>query len=138
MEDDGNVEKGASQESDPKLSLAEMKGSLEKFLSPYFSETVSEDEKPLSYYVLHLLDNYGLDSYKVLDCFKNLLIERKELSRQASFVLAECQYCIEYEYVRKPEDFWERRSGYLYFEVDIVKELEMLIAAEFTKMGVDL
>lgn len=114
------------------------KDSLEKFLSPYFNETIGECEKSLSYYVLHLLDNYGLDSYKVLDYFKNLLIERKELSRRAAFILAEFQYCIDYEYARKPEDFWERRSGYLYFEIDTVREFEGLIALEFAKMGVDL
>jgi|688.fasta_scaffold03142_12 glycerol-3-phosphate dehydrogenase len=81
-------------------------------------------------YADHLLDNYGLNAYKILDYLKNLIIERKDLSREAAFVLAELFYTIDYEYVRTAQDFWERRSGYLYFDIDKVREYEDLVAAE--------
>ena len=81
-------------------------------------------------YAHHLLDNYGLNAYKILDYLKNLIIERKDLSRDAAFVLAELFYTIDYEYVRTAQDFWERRSGYLYFDIDRVQEYEDLVAAE--------
>ena len=86
-------------------------------------------------YADHLLDNYGLNAYKILDYLKNLIIERKDLSRDAAFVLAELFYTIDYEYVRTAQDFWERRSGYLYFDIDKVREYEDLVAENFSRIS---
>lgn len=115
--------------------LLEFKASLEKFLAVYFPATKSNAAGDLELssseaYAHHLLDNYGLNAYKILDYLKNLIIERKDLSRDAAFVLAELFYTIDYEYVRTAQDFWERRSGYLYFDIDRVQEYEDLVAAE--------
>jgi glycerol kinase len=115
--------------------LLEFKASLEKFLAVYFPSTKSNAAGDLKLssseaYADHLLDNYGLNAYKILDYLKNLIIERKDLSRDAAFVLAELSYTIDYEYVRTAQDFWERRSGYLYFDIDKVREYEDLVAAE--------
>jgi glycerol-3-phosphate dehydrogenase len=115
--------------------LLEFKASLEKFLAVYFPSTKSNAAGDLELssseaYADHLLDNYGLNAYKILDYLKNLIIERKDLSRDAAFVLAELSYTIDYEYVRTAQDFWERRSGYLYFDIDRVREYEDLVAAE--------
>jgi glycerol-3-phosphate dehydrogenase len=115
--------------------LLEFKASLEKFLAVYFPSTQSNAAGDLELssseaYADHLLDNYGLNAYKILDYLKNLTIERKDLSRDAAFVLAELFYTIDYEYVRTAQDFWERRSGYLYFDIDKVREYEDLVAAE--------
>ena len=115
--------------------LLEFKASLEKFLAVYFPSTKSSAAGDLELssseaYADHLLDNYGLNAYKILDYLKNLIIERKDLSREAAFVLAELSYTIDYEYVRTAQDFWERRSGYLYFDIDKVREYEDLVAAE--------
>ena len=115
--------------------LLEFKASLEKFLAVYFPSSQSNVAGDLELssseaYADHLLDNYGLNAYKILDYLKNLIIERKDLSRDAAFVLAELLYTIDYEYVRTTQDFWERRSGYLYFDIDKVREYEDLVAAE--------
>jgi glycerol kinase len=115
--------------------IQEFKASLEKFLAVYFPSTKSNAAGDLELssseaYADHLLDNYGLNAYKILDYLKNLIIERKDLSRDAAFVLAELFYTIDYEYVRTAQDFWERRSGYLYFDIDKVREYEDLVAAE--------
>jgi glycerol-3-phosphate dehydrogenase len=115
--------------------LLEFKASLEKFLAVYFPSSQSNVAGDLELssseaYADHLLDNYGLNAYKILDYLKNLIIERKDLSRDAAFVLAELLYTIDYEYVRTALDFWERRSGYLYFDIDKVREYEDLVAAE--------
>jgi glycerol kinase len=117
--------------------LLEFKASLEKFLAVYFPSTKSSAAGDLELssseaYADHLLDNYGLNAYKILDYLKNLIIERKDLSREAAFVLAELSYTIDYEYVRTAQDFWERRSGYLYFDIDKVREYEDLVAAEIS------
>ena len=117
--------------------LLEFKASLEKFLAVYFPTTKSNVVGDLELssseaYAEHLLDNYGLNAYKILDYLKNLIIERKDLSRDAAFVLAELSYTIDYEYVRTAQDFWERRSGYLYFDIDKVREYEDLVAAEIS------
>ena len=117
--------------------LLEFKASLEKFLAVYFPSTKSSAAGDLELssseaYADHLLDNYGLNAYKILDYLKNLIIERKDLSREAAFVLAELSYTIDYEYVRTTLDFWERRSGYLYFDIDKVREYEDLVAAEIS------
>jgi glycerol-3-phosphate dehydrogenase len=115
--------------------IQEFKASLEKFLAVYFPSTKSNVVGDLELssseaYADHLLDNYGLNAYKILDYLKNLIIERKDLSRDAAFVLAELSYTIDYEYVRTAQDFWERRSGYLYFDIDKVREYNDLVAAE--------
>jgi glycerol-3-phosphate dehydrogenase len=115
--------------------LLEFKTSLEKFLAVYFPSTKSDAVGDLELnsgeaYADHLLDNYGLNAYKILDYLKNLIIERKDISRDAAFVLAELSYTIDYEYVRTAQDFWERRSGYLYFDIDKVREYEDLVVAE--------
>jgi glycerol-3-phosphate dehydrogenase len=120
--------------------IQEFKASLEKFLAVYFPSTKSNAAGDLELssseaYADHLLDNYGLNAYKILDYLKNLIIERKDLSRDAAFVLAELSYTIDYEYVRTAQDFWERRSGYLYFDIDKVREYEDLVAASFFKLS---
>lgn len=120
--------------------IQEFKASLEKFLAVYFPSTKSNVAGDLELsssqaYTDHLLDNYGLNAYKILDYLKNLIIERKDLSRDAAFVLAELFYTIDYEYVRTAQDFWERRSGYLYFDIDKVREYEDLVAASFFKLS---
>jgi glycerol-3-phosphate dehydrogenase len=117
--------------------MQEFKASLDKFLAVYFpsaqSNVVGDLELSSSEaYADHLLDNYGLNAYKILDYLKNLIIERKDLSRDAAFILAELFYTIDYEYVRTTQDFWERRSGYLYFDIDKVREYEDLVAAEIS------
>lgn len=120
--------------------LLEFKASLEKFLAVYFPATRSNAAGDLELssseaYAHHLLDNYGLNAYKILDYLKNLIIERKDLSRDAAFVLAELFYTIDYEYVRTAQDFWERRSGYLYFDIDKVREYEDLVAENFSRIS---
>ena len=120
--------------------MHEFKASLEKFLAVYFPTTKSNAAGDLELssseaYAHHLLDNYGLNAYKILDYLKNLIIERKDLSRDAAFVLAELSYTIDYEYVRTAQDFWERRSGYLYFDIDKVREYEDLVAENFSRIS---
>jgi glycerol kinase len=115
--------------------LLEFKASLEKFLAVYLPNSKSNVAGDLELssseaYADHLLDNYGLNAYKILDYLKNLIIERKDLSRDAAFVLAELSYTIDHEYVRTAQDFWERRSGYLYFDIDKVREYKSLVADE--------
>jgi hypothetical protein len=33
------------------------------------------------------------------------------------------------------QDFWERRSGYLYFDIDKVREYEDLVAENFSRIS---
>jgi glycerol-3-phosphate dehydrogenase len=120
--------------------LLEFKASLEKFLAVYFPSTKPSAAGDLELssseaYAEHLLDNYGLNAYKILDYLKNLIIERKDLSRDAAFVLAELFYTIDYEYVRTAQDFWERRSGYLYFDIDKVRGYEDLVLYSDLKLN---
>jgi len=102
---------------------------LKTFLRDYFSKHFTD----LNYYVNHLFDNYGLNAYKIIDYFKSLVIERKDLKKEEIFILAELFYTLDFEYVRNAQDFWERRTGYLYFSIDTVFANSDLVKIELEK-----
>ena len=55
---------------------------------------------------------YGMHSYKVLSIYESL----RNVSEELRFVIAELDYCIEYEWVKFLDDFIQRRTSYLYFD----------------------
>ncbi|AYN69540.1 glycerol-3-phosphate dehydrogenase/oxidase [Euzebyella marina] len=76
-----------------------------------------------------LVTNYGKQTEKILEYYK----EQKDDNPQLGMAKAELRFCIEYEMVQNPMDFFIRRTGRLYFDIDSVRNLLEPILEEFKK-----
>ncbi len=64
-----------------------------------------------------LVTNYGKQTEIILELYKN----RKEKDNPTKLILAELQFGIANEMVQNPMDFFIRRTGRLYFDIDSVR-----------------
>lgn len=63
--------------------------------------------------IRELCDNFGKDSLLILDqCIS---------TKKNDLILSQLDYCLEYESVFHPLDFLERRTGWLYFNIEKVR-----------------
>ena len=77
-----------------------------------------------AYRAWYLVTNYGVQTEEIWSIFESL--EREDIEER--LLLAELEFCIQYEMVHTPEDFFVRRTGRLYFEIDSVRQyLELVI-----------
>ncbi|MFS4454565.1 glycerol-3-phosphate dehydrogenase/oxidase [Maribacter sp. 2304DJ31-5] len=76
-----------------------------------------------------LVTNYGKQTETVLEYYKN----RKEEDRTVRMILAELQFGIDFEMVQNPMDFFIRRTGRLYFDIDAVRNYMEPVLNEFKK-----
>ncbi|MEM7108289.1 MAG: glycerol-3-phosphate dehydrogenase/oxidase [Bacteroidota bacterium] len=91
------------------------KCSLEKRLQHYgFDE----------YMAFYLVSNYGKQSDSILAIYDQL----DEDSIRERFIKAECEFGIQNEMVSNLRDFFIRRTGRLYFDIESVKSLQRVIA----------
>jgi len=79
--------------------------------------------KDYSYYAKYLVANYGTNTNEILA----LLNKTSELSVQ-SLILAELDYCISNEMITNLTDFFDRRTGRLYFNPESVIQLIDLVS----------
>ena len=77
-----------------------------------------------------LVTNYGIQTETILDYYAELKGEDKEVN----LALAELRFGIEFEMVQNPMDFFIRRTGRLYFDIDGVRNLMDPVLAEFKKV----
>jgi glycerol-3-phosphate dehydrogenase len=81
-----------------------------------------------------LVTNYGKQTEIILDNYAKI-VEKDKYVRLAK---AELAFSIDYEMVQNPMDFFIRRTGRLYFDIDSVRTLMKPILKEFQKrFGVD-
>ncbi|QCX02093.1 glycerol-3-phosphate dehydrogenase/oxidase [Aggregatimonas sangjinii] len=81
-----------------------------------------------------LVTNYGKQTESILDIYENL----DDTDKYIRMAKAELRFGIDYEMVQNPMDFFIRRTGRLYFDIDSVRSLMGPILAEFkTIYGVD-
>jgi len=78
-------------------------------LSSYF-KSIKED----SYYGLYLVSNYGRSADTILESFKLHLESGWPFEK--ALIKAEIDFCVEYECIFNPDDFFNRRTGMLYFD----------------------
>lgn len=78
----------------------------------------------------YLVSNYGTQTQEVLQKYAQLKVENPENSPRLTLALAELHFCLEHEAVFTLEDFFNRRTGRLYFDIQSVKELVESIAQE--------
>ena len=65
-----------------------------------------------------LVTNYGKQTETVLELYS----KRKETDNATKLILAELQFGIAYEMLQDPMDFFIRRTGRLYFDIDSVRQ----------------
>ncbi len=75
----------------------------------------------------YLVTNYGYQAELILEYFKN----RKESYSATRLILSELQFCVNYEMVINPMDFFIRRTGRLYFDIDSVRQFLDAVLNEF-------
>ncbi len=91
------------------------KNSLEQRLKKYgFDE----------YTAFYLVSNYGKQADTILSIFDEL--EGKNADHR--FIMAECEFCVKNEMVFNLRDFFIRRTGRLYFDIDSVRKLKDTVA----------
>lgn len=112
-----------SSDFDSEQAMESFKQTLKEYLCSYF-----DDE----FFIDHLFDNYGLNATKILDYFKHLKLEQDAIKNDSALVLAELIYSIDYEMVKSTLDFCERRSSFLYFDIEKIRNLKELIIREMT------
>jgi len=79
-----------------------------------YKDVYSKDE------IRELCDNYGKDSLTIL--------KNSSRHQKLGLVLAQLEHCLRYESVFHPLDFFERRTGWLYFNIEKVrKSLEAVV-----------
>lgn len=83
----------------------------------------------LEQHAKYLVSNYGRQS----DAILNYLKEMNEPSSDLTLTKAELWFCIHYEMVISPLDFFVRRTGMLFFHMDRLPTLIQPIMEEFKK-----
>ncbi|WP_298484947.1 glycerol-3-phosphate dehydrogenase/oxidase [uncultured Maribacter sp.] len=95
-----------------------------------YIKTLTKDVEKLgldSYTAWYLTTTYGKQSEQILTIFKT----KKGENAFENLILAELDFCIENEMVVTPMDFFIRRTGRLYFDIDSLQKYQTVILAEF-------
>jgi len=74
-----------------------------------------------------LVTNYGKQTETILELYQ----KRKETDNPTKLILAELQFGIAHEMVQDPMDFFIRRTGRLYFDIDSVRTYMEPVFSEF-------
>lgn len=100
-----------------------------KHVTKYITE-VEERIKPddfTKYDAWSLVTCYGKQTETILKTYGNL----KDTDKYVRLAKAELHFCIDYEMVQNPMDFFIRRTGRMYFDIDSVRNLMEPILEEF-------
>lgn len=81
----------------------------------------------LEYDAWFLVTNYGKQTETILDYYSKIV----EKDKQLRLAKAELAFGIDYEMVQNPMDFFIRRTGRLYFDIDSIRTLMNPILDEF-------
>jgi len=75
----------------------------------------------------YLVYNYGKQTEIILKKYNTL----KDTDTEIRLAKAELEFCIQYEMTVTPMDFFNRRTGKLYFDIESIEKLKEPIFAEF-------
>lgn len=93
-----------------------------------FQKVIEEKLKPFGlpgFYAAYLVENYGRPALAIID--QALAISE---TGEEAILKSELRHCFEHELVLKPADFFERRTGRLYFNIRSVEQhLEAVLRA---------
>ncbi|MGJ8715438.1 glycerol-3-phosphate dehydrogenase/oxidase [Maribacter stanieri] len=105
---------------------------VKKYIDQVYSEI--KEEGFTKHDAWFLVTNYGKQTSKILETYATLVDEDKYVR----LAKAELAFGIDYEMVQNPMDFFIRRTGRLYFDIDSIRTLMEPILAEFKlRFGVD-
>ena len=76
----------------------------------------------------YLVYNYGKQTNSILEKFTDL----KGVDKEILLAKAELWFCIQYEMAQNPIDFFVRRTGRLYFDIQSIEKLKEPILKEFS------
>lgn len=76
----------------------------------------------------YLVNNYGKQTDAILKKFE----EFTEIKPEIRLAKAELWFCIHFEMAQTPMDFFIRRTGRLYFDIESVRTLKETVLTEFT------
>jgi glycerol-3-phosphate dehydrogenase len=103
-----------------------------KAVNDYIAQ-VHQELKPEGfedYIAGYLVGTYGSQTKEVLTKYAAQKQENSDYSNQLCLAMAELHFCIENESIHTLGDFFNRRTGRLYFDINSVKELVEAIAQE--------
>lgn len=104
---------------------------VKKYIAKIY-DRIKED-KFTEYDAWFLVTNYGKQTEIILDYYAKIV----DKDRQVRLAKAELAFGIEFEMVQNPMDFFIRRTGRLYFDIDSVRVLMEPILSEFqSRFGV--
>ncbi len=77
-----------------------------------------------------LVTNYGKQTETILDYYQN----RTDQDSFVRMILSELHFCVQYEMVTNPMDFFIRRTGRLYFDIESIRKFLPAVLNEFKKL----
>jgi len=100
-----------------------------KHVKKYIGEVYGRimDDGLTKYDAWFLVTNYGAQTETILEYYSR----RKEKDNNLRLVLAELRFCIDYEMILNPMDFFIIRTGRLYFDIESVRNRLEPILSEF-------
>lgn len=84
--------------------------------------------------ILLLINRYGSNIDSIFANLKNIQQAKNELP---AIIQAQLEYCMEYEMCVSPSDFFIRRTGSLYFDIEAVKKYRTSVSL-YMKMALNL
>jgi len=95
----------------------------------YTKTLLSEDHKftMTPYKAWYLATNYGKNATEIIK-----MANSKSTVRSEALLAAEIEYCLRYESCYEPDDFFNRRSGRLYFDIESIYQNIDFIVKEFS------
>ncbi|PHQ62385.1 MAG: glycerol-3-phosphate dehydrogenase [Maribacter sp.] len=126
-EDHGTTLKECNTEKIPLCGNVDFKKSkhVKKYIVAIYDRIKAEGFT--EYDAWFLVTNYGKQTETILDTYTSL----KDGDKYVRMAKAELRFGIDYERVQSPDDFFVRRTGRLYFDIDSVRTLMEPILEEF-------
>ncbi len=82
------------------------------------------------YDAYHLVSNFGKQAEQILKLYD----KRTEQDPHARLILSEFEFCVRYELLQKPIDFFVLRTGRMYFDIESVRAHHQLVFEAYQKM----
>ncbi|MEA1785746.1 glycerol-3-phosphate dehydrogenase/oxidase [Arenibacter sp. GZD96] len=101
---------------------------VQKYIDEVFERL--EPEGFAKYDAWYLVTNYGTQTETILETYATL----KEKDNPTCLLKAELHFGVQYEMVQNPMDFFVRRTGRLYFDIESVRTYMDPVLTEFQKL----
>jgi len=102
-------------------------GEVQKYIEEW--EIKLAEQGIEAYQAWYLVTTYGAQTELIWQRYS----ERTEADNEQRLLLAELDFCREFEMVHDPEDFFVRRTGRLYFDIDSVRKHLDIVLSTFQK-----